>query len=447
MTDAPAPLRLLALDHFFDQDLAALRAALRPGESLRVLDYRALREEAMRVFPEEVASGLEAFAADEHAGARERWAVVVREILEDEFTKEPFDALVLPSDIFFYVRAAREACHALGVPFFVVQKETTISPNTMREHAAHVRRYAPPIADHMTVCSAHHKEFWLNAGADASTITVTGQPRFDVFAHPDRWPAKDPSAAPTVLFLSYMVDAYHPTDGQGEPAWERLHRQTEEGLRTLADDGWRVLIKPHPQQDVSGMRERLTQTFGDHLGERAILVDGAADVRPLIFGADAVVGFQSTAMLEAMLAGGPVAYTAWDPEARKLAGELLPFAEWPELLDVLDDPAQLAPAVAGKLGWRADEATAAGRRAVSETYLGPLEGHAARDALDVVAEHARAAAEARTPEVQERRRALSARRRPIRPGRLLRTTRRGAGRALLRYRQRRAARAWAPPGS
>ncbi|MDO9408807.1 hypothetical protein [Patulibacter sp.] len=447
MPDAPVPLRLLALDHFFDQDLAALRAALGPGESLRVLDYRALREEAMRVFPEAVASGLEAFAADEHAGAREGWAGVVREILEDEFTREPFDALVLPSDIFFYVRAAREACHALGVPFFVVQKETTISPNTMREHAAHVQRYAPPIADHMTVCSEHHKEFWLNAGAAATTITVTGQPRFDLFAHPERWPARAPDAAPTVLFLSYMVDAYHPTDGQGEPAWERLHRQTEEGLRTLADDGWRVLVKPHPQQDVSGMRARLAQTFGDHLGRTVVLVDGAADVRPLIFGADAVVGFQSTAMLEAMLAGGPVAYTAWDPEARKLAGELLPFAEWPELLDVVDDPARLAPLIDSRRGWRADPATAEGRRRVSEIYLGPLDGGAARRALDVVGQHARAAAAARNPEAQELRRALAARRRPLRPGRRLRAARRSAGRALLQHRQRRAARAWTPPST
>ena len=36
----------------------------------------------------------------------------------------------------------------------------------MREHAEVVRRFAPPLADRMTVCSERHKQFWLRAGAD-----------------------------------------------------------------------------------------------------------------------------------------------------------------------------------------------------------------------------------------------------------------------------------------
>ena len=45
------------------------------------------------------------------------------------------------------------------------------------------------------------------------------------------------------------------------------------------------------------------------------MVDPQADVRPLIVAADVTVGFQSTALLEAMLAGRPVLYTGWDQAA------------------------------------------------------------------------------------------------------------------------------------
>src|SRR5205823_1120294 len=141
---------------------------------------------------------------------------------------------------FFYVRDAPGACHALGVPFFVAQKETTISPETMRSHAERVARYAPPVADRMTVCSERHRSFWLRAGADPERVIVTGQPRFDFYAGigPERVEAGYGDEGPVALFFSYQVDAYHPSEGAGRPVWGELHRQTEQGLRALAERGW-----------------------------------------------------------------------------------------------------------------------------------------------------------------------------------------------------------------
>jgi hypothetical protein len=420
-------MRLLVLDHFFDQDIAALRAALTVGEELRVIPYQALRSEALRILPADVATGLEAFAAPEHEQARRRYAAVLREMLEDEYTVWPFDAFVAPSDVFFYVRAAPEASHALGVPFLVAQKETTISPHTMREHSERVRRYAPPIADHMTVCSEHHRDFWLRAGGRPDAITVTGQPRFDYFAHAADHPddVGRGGGGPAALFLSYFVDAYHPKEGAGEPAWARMHRETEEALITLVAEGWRVLVKPHPQQpDVAELRARLRGAAGAAWEERVFLVDPAADVRPLIAAADVTVGFQSTAMLEGMLAGRPVVYTAWDEEAARLAGELIPFGEWEDVIDVVRDRARLAEVVRSRRGWRCNAATLARRCLIAEHYLGPLDGAAARRTLDVMSHEVQRFASARAPETERRRAALAARRRPLRPGRRVRAARR-----------------------
>jgi hypothetical protein len=416
-------MRLLVLDHFYDQDIDALTRALRDDEEIRVLSYQVLRFEALRVFPESVATGLEAFADPANATNRQRYAAVLRELLEDEFTTWPFDAFVAPSDVFFYVRAAPEACHALGVPFLVAQKETTISPHTMREHAERVRRLAPPVADHMTVCSEHHKEFWVRAGADADAITVTGQPRFDLFAQRDIWPTDVGygDGGPAVLFLSYFVDAYHPTEGTGEPAWARLHRETEEGLWELAREGWRVLIKPHPQQGARELKARLRDAVGPLWEQRVFVVEPTADVRPLVAAADVTVGYQSTAMLEAMLAGRPALYTAWDPETRRLSGELIPFADWADVIDVVTESGALAPTVRARRGWQADAELLGRRREIVEHYLGPVDGGAARRTLDVLRAEVERYAADRSADVQARRLALEHRRPPLRLARRTRT--------------------------
>jgi hypothetical protein len=415
-------VRFLVLEHHFAQDIDALRRAGGDQLELDVLDYDLLRSEALRVLPLEVASGLEAFTRPELEAARRRYAAVLREILEDRFAAAPFDAVVMPSDTFFYVRASPPAAHALGVPFLVAQKETTISEHTMREHAEEMRRFAPPLADLMTVCSERHKQFWLRAGGSGDRIIVTGQPRFDFYERPSLWPADVPFGAegPSVLFLSYAVDAYHPGEGGGDSAWGALHLQTERALHGLARQGWRVLIKPHPQQPVQAVRE-WRERAGDLWDRQVFLVDPQADVRPLIVAADVTVGFQSTALLEAMIAGRPVIYTGWDEAAVALHAELIPFGEWHEQITVVRDSDQLAAAVLAARGRRCDARVLQRRREIAERYLGPLDGAAAQRTVRLLREQADLWAARRGPQETALRERLLRRRQPLRIARRGRT--------------------------
>lgn len=421
-------MRLLVLDHFFDQDIEALSRVAEPGDELRSFSYEPLRREALRVFPPDVASGLEAYAKPEYEPQRQRWAGLLQRYLEDEFRAFAFDALVLPSDLFFYVREAAAASHRLGAPVVVVQKETTISPATMTAHAERVRRFAPPAADRMTVCSERQREFWLRAGADADRIEVTGQPRFDVYS------GMQPRAVaeqPVALFFSYLVDAYHPGTAGGEPVWAQLHHQTEEGLWELARSGWRVLVKPHPQQDFQAERRRLRSVAR---GMPVELVDPGADARELIATADVVIGFQTTALLEAMAAGKPVLYTGWDPEASRLRDELVPFADWDDAIEIVKAPAALAPTARAVMGKSLDARATARRAKLVEGLLGPIDGHASERALAAV----RRVVGEWVPGDEQRahRRRLSERRPPLRlrrrTGQRLRTLRRTAGARLGR---------------
>jgi hypothetical protein len=347
---------------------------------------------------------------------------VLREILEDHFTRAPFDAIVMPSDTFFYVRAVPGIAHSLGVPFLVVQKETTISNHTMREHALAVGRYAPPLADRMTVCSERHKQFWLRAGADPSKISVTGQPRFDYYLHPERWPTSVQThrARPTVLFLSYAVDAYHPDEGRGGRAWDALHRETEAGLYELARRGWLVQIKPHPQQsgdDMRGWRERA----GALWNRDVVPVNAGADTRQLIVNADVVVGFQTTALLEAMIAGRPSVYTGWDDSAISFGDDLIPFHDWADLITVVRRPEEFTDAVASLLKVECTPEVLSSRNQKAEYYLGPLDGGASNRVLDIVTQEVSAWTLGRGPKEQALRERLSLRRAPLRLGRRGRT--------------------------
>jgi hypothetical protein len=362
---------------------------------------------ALRVFPPEVAHGLEAYARPELERDRGRYARRLEALLERLFAGRPFDAFVAPSDVFFFLRAAPQACHRLGVPFFVAQKETTISPQTMREHAPRVARWAPPIADHMTVCSERHRQFWLRAGGDPERIEVTGQPRFDYYVGGS---ARGAPGDPTVLFLSYHVDAYHPSEGSGEPVWAKLHRETERALWQLAERGWRVVIKPHPQQLFDQERRRIAGETGRLLGDRVILAGGDEDTRGLIASADVVLGFQTTALLEALIADRPVVYTAWDDEALRLSDELIPFHEWPDLVDVVTDADSLVGTVeaARSRGGRAEAA-----RARVEEQLGPVDGRASERTLAAISRCVEEHACRRAPEVEERRRRLARKRSPL----------------------------------
>jgi hypothetical protein len=427
----------LVLDHHFAQDIDALRRAAGDRLELELMPYDLLRSEALRVLPEEVGSGLEAFTKPEIEGARRRYAAILREILEDRFSSSPFDAIVVPSDTFFYVRSALAPAHELGVPFLVAQKETTISEHTMGEHAELIRRFAPPLADRMTVCSERHKSFWVRAGCAQERIVVTGQPRFDFYENPSAWPVDETpgEGGNSVLFLSYALDAYRPGEGGGAGGWDTLHSQTERGLYELARRGWRVIIKPHPQQPLDARRQ-WRRNAGELWGRRVFMVDPQADVRPLIVAADVTVGFQSTALLEAMLAGRPVLYTGWDQTAKALGGQLIPFDQWEPEITVVRKAEDLPAAVLAARGAVCSADVLHRRREIAERYLGPLDGLAAERTVAVLGEEAAAWAERRGAPERELRERLARRRAPLRIARRsrasARTLRRRVGAMLGR---------------
>jgi hypothetical protein len=321
------PLRVLALDHFFDQDLRALEA--HPRLEVRRFPYQRFRRPAMRIMGESVARGLEAYNDPALTQARGRYAAWLERDLRRLYLEWAFDALLLPSDTFFYVRTLPAAAHRLGLPVVVVQKETTISQATMETFSKEVAAAAPFVSDYMTVCSVRQREFWTRAGTNPDLIEITGQPRFDMYASRTR---RSPSPRKLVLFLTYALDAYVPGAGRGDGSstWESLRRETEmELVEQVRTGSCEVIVKCHPQQDHTAETRRLAAVAGPEWKHGFSLADPDADTRELILAGDVVVGFQTTALYEAVAAGRTVIYAAWGDGYERHRDGLIPFDRAP----------------------------------------------------------------------------------------------------------------------
>jgi hypothetical protein len=388
-------MRLVCIDHFFGQDIDALRDA-RGEHACWSVPYHPFLAAAQEVFPEEVWTGIETFFKPEHAAARQHYAQIAGRMVDELYEVYRPDAFCAPSDTFFWIRAAIERSRALGVPFVVLQKEATIPPGWLEGPAQEWGRMSPFIADHMLVSSANHATFWINGGVEPSIVDVTGQPRFDIYASP-RTESRS-AGIPTVLFLTYDVNAYMPViDRTGMAPWQELRDQTEAVLLKLAGERRaRVLIKGHPQpaEDQTAHLAELSRHEGIEIA------DPQADVRHLIRAADVVVGFQTTALLESLAARRPTIYTWWSNTAESYADDLIPFHRETDALDVATSPAQLRAAIERALDGvdsGAQDRTSAAT-ALVETYIGRVDGHAAKRCWAIMARLATAAAGVPNPE-------------------------------------------------
>lgn len=376
-------MKVLIIDHYFDQDIEALLQISQ--YSYWVVRYSYFYELARKIFPEPVFTGLEAFHRPEYAVHRNRYASAARRRLHELYLMYPFEVVLAPSDTFFWIRPVIEATHELGIPFIVLQKEATIPPGWLQGPAQEWGAIFPFVADWMLVSSEHHRRFWINAGTAPEIITVTGQPRFDIYRQPERWKSWDQlgvSLEPgrrNILFFTYDLSAYLPyIVRDGMIPWKQLREETEAALVALArEKNFNVLIKPHPQPGEDQTDHLLALAANPHV----YLLDSKGDTRQYIVNSDVVVGFQTTAMFEALGAGRETIYTFWSEPAVKFADALIPFHHADEALSVARSPDELIAMVQAAGAARPDEVHRSLRDKFFSEYLGPLDGHASERCL------------------------------------------------------------------
>lgn len=308
------------------------------------------------------------------------------DLIFDRLTAEfPIDLILVPNDNYFFIREFIAVARNHGVRTVVLDKEGIISPHSFNAESARARAFTPFIADHIFVWSHRQKSFWQEKGVPADSITVVGQPRSDLLFLPpgDRVRTHFEHEQPLVTVFSYLDTAYMPAEyvRLKGASWRVMKTETHEIARELAVayPQFNFVLKCHPlQRDLGDIRDRCQ--FGN-----LKVIGGSALGNELILRSELIVGFQTTALIEAMLVGKNVIYTAWDPHIAHMQEHLLPFHRAGGIV-VADSPETLQRVARSYLaGDRSafdfSEAELARRREFVAEYLYQADGNASRRLL------------------------------------------------------------------
>lgn len=394
----PSKPVILLIDHMFQQDIAALERANRLFSFVTV-SANVLRVAADQVFPPAVES-YAVFNGSEIQSLRQRYRRLLQTLVARFIKKYHIVAVAAPSDNFFYVRDLIPVLQDHHLPYFVIDKEGTICPAYFTHFAQYVHDNCPLLADHIFVWSERQKQFWMKSGVIPERITVTGQPRSDFWRQSERWLAKENlsiaglrAAAPLYLFFSYDPWAYTPDYmvAKGEMHWDSLRADTHQVLFTFARQHPDIdlVVKTHPQQpDIVAVRKEIEATGLKNI----FLATGAISSNDLIVNAHCIIGFQTTALIEAMVTDKPIVYTFWGEAKDRWADNLVPF-HLTTGVDTVTNPDRLLTAMTSAIALpkiRPDQRQA--RNQFIAEYFTVVDGHSAERTIKGMARLLRVAA-------------------------------------------------------
>lgn len=327
--------KIAVFNHFLDQDLEALRYAVRHGAAaeISVIPTGPLYAWARSYFPES-ATEFTGYLDPKLAAAKLAFRARLVETLRQLKKAVPRLTFLAPADQFFWIREFVLACREVGYPFIVLDKEGTRSEDYFKLHTAEIKQYMPPLADYFLVWSQRQVEFHVLSGCDRAKTVIVGQPRSDFWFHPDRWQEKkalfrslgiDPERK-TILYFDFENNNYiHDKYFRRGFNWDALLADIHGELYRIAqaNPGVNVLFKLHPQAlNIDQVRAEINALRLPNLH----LLTGAELSNDLIVNADLIIGFQTTALLDTMLTAKPIIYTWWG-NAPGFKEHLLPFDE------------------------------------------------------------------------------------------------------------------------
>ena len=238
---------------------------------------------------------------------------------------QKIDAVISANFGYFAQREFGAALKENETPLVVLHKENVKSPARVEYWRPIYRTRGAFEGSRILVYNATERDLQADTGvADRSQIDVTGMPRLDRIHRWRRANAGIPrdSRDQQVLFFSFwrkekltaterVTEArtrIDDADGEwAELAWTKLCEGTHTAIVELARQRpqTRVVIKTKAfsrrVEDILG----ILNTTGDALPPNLSVVSGG-DPFPLISESDVVIGFNTTALLEALAAGKPV---------------------------------------------------------------------------------------------------------------------------------------------
>jgi hypothetical protein len=319
------------INHHFQQDIEALEKANYDKNRFEivVVDNKKLFGLANCFFTDKESKSINIqYYSEKLKDARGKYYKVSKIIFKFVYAFYDFNILVIPSDLFFWIREFIRVVKENKIKVIVLDKEGTISPASYERHSVKIKNNYPFVSDKMYVWSERQKKFWRRAGMSKDKIVLVGQPRSDFFFHKERWKTKDRlglrKSAKLITFFDYDNYAYVLDDFKNNISWKHMKQETHEILFEMAKKYPHIdfVFKVHPQQSDSLLvRNKIKKAKVKNV----FLFTGTEGSNHLIVNSDLIIGFQSTVLLEAMLTDIPILYTFWDENIKKIKSSIIPF--------------------------------------------------------------------------------------------------------------------------
>jgi hypothetical protein len=320
----PDGLRILVINHFFDGEIESLTKVLSQINDTSILPItpEPYFSKGITLFSEDIQCARIAYDDPSLMSVRDEYRKHCKKLYKKIYENYPFDCLVTPSDCFFWLREFVEVCKQNGILTVVADKEGTITPQSFETEPKRMRKFFPPISDYYFVWNERQMLFWEKAGASKDLIKLIGSARSDLFINIRKNESKK-----DILFFDFDIDAYINNIEIGkeeeEKDWSLFRKSIYQVLIEIAREYQEVtiIVKCHPQQVVN---EVMGINISDYKNIK--IVKGAPRGIPdMISNARAVIGFQTTALLEASLTKAPVLYVAWGDLYDKVKDKILPW--------------------------------------------------------------------------------------------------------------------------
>ena len=243
--------------------------------------------------------------------AKERYRSLLVDVLGRLSGELRIDGFVSANVTYWADQELAAACDVVGIPFIVLHKEA-IRTEEQRRTFTRAYRERNGVFRGRLVATYNEDEARSQSHSGmvaADRIRVVGCPRADVL-HRRRERGDRPGDGPTVLFaVDPEAGTWTPFDGDGPsgaPRWVGLADATERAfVRAAAANPSRdfvLKVKLGREQQVA---ERLGRDLAGRLPENLEVVTGGTATE-LLGRASAVIGFNSTVLLEGLASGVPV---------------------------------------------------------------------------------------------------------------------------------------------
>ncbi len=280
------------------------------------------------------------YSKSKYEKEKQRYRALCKQIIQGIHDRWRIDAIVSGSAGDTWCKEAIVAARELGIPWVVLHREAVVLPANFDYMPDHFKRYYPFDVDLYLTASQDHAALFHACGLDWDRLRIVGEPRSDFWSAPDLWKSRrevHPDIQEDKILLLYF--GFGPLTYLGKTRfpheqrdWRNLVIDHERILTEIAatySERLQIVWKGGHTGDVNSA---LGQRLQDRGIENVLLLSSAYSAQELLTNADIIVGFQSTALLEAMFTSRPIVYGGWGELHDELVDRLLPLHQTPAVI-------------------------------------------------------------------------------------------------------------------